>query len=155
MNDDEHRTPGLSIRPVTEADIQAVVDLWGEAGMTTYASADEIVEEVTTKMARDPDLFLVGEVDGVVVATVMGTFDGHRGRIKRLAVGRDHRRVGMGGQLTAELERLFEARGITRIRLEVWAENVGGLAFWEHRGYTLEPDIRYFVHNLDGTSDPC
>ena len=31
--------------------------------MTTYASADEIVEEVTTKMARDLDLFLVGEVE--------------------------------------------------------------------------------------------
>ena len=123
--------------------------------MTTYASADEIVEEVTTKMAREPDLFLVGEVDGVVVAMVMGTFDGHRGRITRLAVRRDHRRVGMGGQLTAELERLFEARGIARIRLEVWAKNVGDMVFWEHRGYTLESDIRHFVHNLGGSSDPC
>ena len=85
----------------------------------------------------------------------MGTWDGHRGRIKRLAVAVTHRRSGLGAEMTDELEKRFVDRGITRLRLEVWADNVGGLSFWEERGYELQPDIRYFVRNLDDSDDLC
>ena len=57
--------------------------------------------------------------------------------------------------MTDELEKRFVDRGITRLRLEVWADNVGGLFFWEERGYELQPDIRYFVRNLDDSDDLC
>ncbi|MBC8195605.1 MAG: GNAT family N-acetyltransferase [Actinobacteria bacterium] len=123
--------------------------------MTSYASSGDIADEITDKLERDPDLFLVGELDGTVVATVMGTWDGHRGRIKRLAVAVTHRRSGLGAEMTDELEKRFVDRGITRLRLEVWADNVGGLSFWEERGYELQPDIRYFVRNLDDSDDLC
>lgn len=123
--------------------------------MTSYASSGDTADEITDKLERDPDLFLVGELDGTVVATVMGTWDGHRGRIKRLAVAVTHRRSGLGAEMTDELEKRFVDRGITRLRLEVWADNVGGLSFWEERGYELQPDIRYFVRNLDDSDDLC
>jgi ribosomal protein S18 acetylase RimI-like enzyme len=145
----------LSIRSVTANDVSAIEALWEEAGMTSYASSGDIAGEITGKLERDPDLFLLGEVDGTVVATVMGTWDGHRGRIKRLVVATTHRRSGLGADLTNELEKRFTEKGITRLRLEVWADNAGGLAFWEARGYELQPDIRYFVRNLDASDDPC
>ncbi|MBL6927518.1 MAG: GNAT family N-acetyltransferase, partial [Acidimicrobiia bacterium] len=135
---------GLSIRSLRAVDVPAVELLWEEAGMTSYASSGDTADEITDKLERDPDLFLVGELDGTVVATVMGTWDGHRGRIKRLAVAVTHRRSGLGAEMTDELEKRFVDRGITRLRLEVWADNVGGLSFWEERGYELQPDIRYF-----------
>jgi len=146
---------GLSIRSLRAADVPAVESLWEDAGMTSYASSGDTADEITDKLERDPDLFLVGELDGTVVATVMGTWDGHRGRIKRLAVATTHRRSGVGAAMTDQLEKRFVDRGITRLRLEVWAYNVGGLSFWEERGYELQPDIRYFVRNLDDSDDPC
>jgi|TARA_B100001971_G_scaffold74269_1_gene68448 ribosomal protein S18 acetylase RimI-like enzyme len=146
---------GLSIRAVKAADLPAVESLWEEAGMTSYASSDDIAGEITSKLERDPELFLVGDLDGTVVATVMGTWDGHRGRIKRLAVTTAHRRGGLGAEMIDELEKRFVETGITKLRLEVWADNVGGLTFWAERGYELQPDIRYFVRNLDDSSDPC
>jgi len=145
----------LSIRSVTTDDVAAVNELWQEAGMALYPSSGDVADEITSKMRRDPDLFLVGELEGKVVATVMGTWDGHRGRIKRLAVAGAHRRSGFGAMVTDELEKRFLARGITKLRLEVWADNVGGLAFWERLGYEHQADIRYFTRNLDDSKDPC
>ncbi len=145
----------LVVRPVTASDVAAVQALWAEAGMADYAPTGDIADEIAIRMERDPDLFLVAELDGSVVATVMGTWDGHRGRIKRLAVAQGHRRSGVGGRLTGDLEKRFLARGITKLRLEVWSHNAGGLAFWEERGWELQPDIRYFVRNLDDSCDPC
>ena len=143
------------IRSVEPADVDGIVALWDEAGMTSYALSGEAAEEITAKLERDPDLFLVAEGDGGVVAAVMGTWDGHRGRIKRLAVRGDLRRSGLGRRMIEELERRFVEQGITRIRLEVWSHNEDGMAFWEGLGYTLEPEIRYFVRNLDDSDDPC
>jgi len=147
--------PGPVIRTIQPADIDAVVALWEEAGMAAYEQSGEAADEITAKLERDPDLFLVAEADGGVVAAVMGTWDGHRGRVKRLAVRDDLRRGGLGRQMVEELERRFLERGIRRIRLEVWGHNEAGLAFWEEQGYRLEPEIRYFVRNLDDSDDPC
>ena len=143
------------IRSIGPADADAVAALWDEAGMTSYTLSGEAADEITAKLERDPDLFLVAEADGGVVAAVMGTWDGHRGRIKRLAVRGDLRRGGLGRRMVVELERRFVERGIRRIRLEVWGHNDAGLAFWEEQGYQLEPEIRYFVRNPDDSDDPC
>ncbi|MBC8365272.1 MAG: GNAT family N-acetyltransferase [Actinobacteria bacterium] len=143
------------IRTIRSADISGVVALWEEAGMAAYELSGDAADEITSKMDRDPDLFIVAEADGGVVAVVMGTWDGHRGRIKRLAVRSDLRRSGLGRRMVEELERRFVDAGIRRIRLEVWSHNEGGLAFWEDLGYRLQPEIRYFVHNLDDSDDPC
>ena len=143
------------IRSIGPADAEAVAALWDEAGMTSYTLSGEVADEITAKLERDPELFLVAEADGGVVAAVMGTWDGHRGRIKRLAVRGDLRRGGLGRRMVEELERRFVEHGIRRIRLEVWGHNEAGLAFWEEQGYQLEPEIRYFVRNLDDSDDPC
>ena len=143
------------IRSIGPADADAVAALWDEAGMTSYTLSGEAADEITAKLERDPDLFLVAEAEGGVVAAVMGTWDGHRGRITRLAVRGDLRRGGLGRRMVVELERRFVERGIRRIRLEVWGHNDAGLAFWEEQGYRLEPEIRYFVRNLDDSDDPC
>ena len=46
-------------------------------------------------MAVQAELFFVAEMDGVVVGTVMGGYDGHRGWIYSLAVWPEFRRRGI------------------------------------------------------------
>jgi len=123
--------------------------------MTSYASSDDIAGEITSKLERDPELFLVGDLDGTVVATVGGDRHGHVGRPQRS----NQTPCGYGSPPSRRTGRRDDRRvvetGITKLRLEVWADNVGGLTFWAERGYELQPDIRYFVRNLDDSSDPC
>lgn len=137
----------LDIRAVTAADVDAVVALWNRGGVGLGQDLDRA--EITVKLDHDGDLFLVGEADGVVVASVMGTYDGHRGRIKRCVVDPATQGSGFGRSLVQELERRFVARGITELRLEVWSDNTGAAAFWDSMGWEHLDAIRYYSRSLE------
>ena len=63
----------LSIRSVTANDVSAIEALWEEAGMTSYALSGDIAGEITGKLERDPDLFLLGEIDGTVLNSLVNS----------------------------------------------------------------------------------
>ena len=135
----------LVIRPVTSADVEPLLALW-QAGGVGGSEADRA--EIVNKLDHDPDLFLVIVDDGEFVASIMGTYDGHRGRIKRAVVDPTRQGQGLGRRVVEALEARFLERGITELRLEVWADNTGGLAFWTEMGWELLPDIRYFQRSI-------
>lgn len=139
--------PGaLTIRTVTADDVDAILALWRKGGVDHDDAADR--SEIVTKLGYDGDLFLLAESQAQIVASVMGTYDGHRGRIKRCVVDPDQHGRGFGRQLVEELERRFAERGITELRLEVWADNTGGLAFWDSLDWEHLSEIRYFTKSL-------
>ena len=139
-------TNGLAFREVTLADVDGVLDLWRRGGVDHDVEQDRA--EIVAKLDYDPDLFILTEADGRVIGSVMGTYDGHRGRIKRCVIDPERQGTGLGRKLVEELERRFLARGITELRLEVWADNEGGLAFWSSMGWEHLEDIRYFTRSL-------
>jgi ribosomal protein S18 acetylase RimI-like enzyme len=135
----------LTVRSVELDDVDNLLALWS-AGGVGGSEADRA--EIVNKLDHDPDLFLVIIDDGEFVASIMGTYDGHRGRIKRAVVDPTRQGQGLGRRVVEELEQRFLARGITELRLEVWADNTGGLAFWTEMGWELLPDIRYFQRSI-------
>ena len=112
-----------------------------EAAARVWASADEMAvpsyDECATKLERDPHLFLVAEDDATsdVVGVVMGTYDGRRGWIFRLAVDPIRRKSGIGRALVHELERRYSEMGVAHIRLLVYELNHSGREFWRRLGY--------------------
>ena len=72
---------------------------------------------------------------------VLGTFDGRRGWILRLAVDPAHRRRGIASRLVGELETRFAALGCPRVNLLVMPDNVEALRFWQALGYLPLPDV--------------
>lgn len=136
----------MEFRAASLADVDALLALWRMGGVDHGAAADR--DEIVNKLGYDGDLFLVAERDGHIIASVMGTYDGHRGRIKRCVVDPAEQGSGLGRKLVTELERRFLARGITELRLEVWADNTGSLAFWNSLGWEHLAEIRYFTKSL-------
>lgn len=124
------------IRQFRWSDFDAVVAVWQAAGLEVVSRA-----ELTAKLARDPELFLVAEHDERVVGVVMGTYDGRRGWILRLAVDPGHRRHGVASGLVTELERRFRHLGCPRVNLLVLPHNAAGLRFWQEMGYLPAPDV--------------
>ena len=137
----------VTIRTATAEDVDAILTLWQRGGVEHDPARDR--DEIVTKLGYDGDLFLVAETsEGDLVGSVMGTYDGHRGRVKRAVVDPACQGSGVARQIMTDLEARFLARGITELRLEVWAENTRAQAFWAHMGWEHLEEIRYYVKSI-------
>lgn len=126
----------MEIRPYQPDDEEAVVWVWEQCGLTRPWNDPR--RDIARKLSQQPELFLVGQLDGEVIATVMAGFDGHRGWVYYLAVSPEHRKKAYGRQLMCEVERLLKARGCPKINLQVRAGNEEIIAFYRSLGYVQD-----------------
>lgn len=129
-------------------DYPVVYRLWDNAGPGVHAGRSDTAKEIEKKLQRDPDLFLIAETDGRIVATVLGGFDGRRGMMYHLAVAQEYRRRGIGAALMAELEGRLRQKGCRRYYLLVTRENEEAMQFYESRGWE-RMDLYAYGKDLD------
>jgi ribosomal protein S18 acetylase RimI-like enzyme len=135
----------LSIRACRLEDIPSVLELWRQADATPGLT--DTADDLRRAVADSPAHVLVAEVGGHVVGSVIGTFDGWRGNIYRLAVHPDHRRRGVARALVAEVEKILARQGARRITALVEKEHPRAMNFWEAVGYGVDERIVRRVHN--------
>ena len=126
----------MQIRAFRESDEEQVVALWHACGLTRPWNDPH--KDIARKLKVNPELFLVGEQDGRVIASAMAGYEGHRGWVNYLAVDPAHRRCGHGARLMREVERLLEAAGCPKVNLQVRAGNGEVLAFYRALGYAQD-----------------
>lgn len=130
----------LTIRPFRDQDEPAVVALWS-AAFSGEAARNDPLAIIRQKQAVQPDLFLVGESDGRIVATVIAGYDGHRGWVYHVAVAADARRTGYGRAMMAAAEDRLRALGCPKLNLQINRSNAAVVAFYEALGYAVEDRI--------------
>ncbi|MGX9417359.1 GNAT family acetyltransferase [Vibrio sp. RC27] len=123
----------MKIREYEIKDRNPVISLWEECGLV--APQNNPGNDIDRKLKVDPDLFLVGVVEGRIVATVMGGYEGHRGWINYLAVSPDAQRNGYGKAIMEAVEQKISNKGCPKINLQVRSTNDHVLAFYEALGY--------------------
>jgi ribosomal protein S18 acetylase RimI-like enzyme len=123
----------MEIRSFSFQDEQAVVALWQKCDLVRPSNDPHM--DIRRKMKVNPELFSVGVIEGKIVATAMGGYEGHRGWINYLAVDSAQRRKGYGRQIMAELEKQLLALGCPKINLQVRAGNDSALSFYDRIGY--------------------
>jgi predicted N-acetyltransferase YhbS len=99
----------MEIRPFHESDQETVIALWKDV-FAYPAPHNEPAKIIRHKLAFQRDLFFVAVLDGAVVGTVMGGYDGHRGWVYSLAVNPDVRRQGIGTALMRHVEQELAKR---------------------------------------------
>jgi len=109
--------------------------LWARCGPGVQFSRSDEPAEIQKKLRRDPDLFLVAEVEGQLVGAVIGGYDGRRGMVYHLAVAPEHRRNGIGVALMRELEARLKDKGCLKCYLLVTRENSTLLGFYRALGW--------------------
>lgn len=87
-------------------------------------------------MKVDRDLFLVGNVNGKIVASVMGGYEGHRSWINYLAVYPKYQRKGYGRLIMEAVERRIKEEGCPRINLQARSTHKDVIEFYQAIGYT-------------------
>ena len=135
----------FSIRACRLEEAEAVLELWRQADATPGVTdtADDLRRAVT----ESPAHVLLAEVEGRVIGSIIGTFDGWRGNIYRLAVHPDHRRQGVARALVVEIERKLVEQGAKRITALVEKEHPWAMNFWEAVGYRVDERIVRRVRN--------
>ena len=128
----------MKIRTYEEQDRNSVIVLWHECGLVV--SQNDPDKDINRKLKVDADLFLVGvETDEVgndiVVASVMGGYEGHRGWINYLAVSPNHQRKGYGQAIMKAVESRIQAKGCPKINLQVRNTNQAVIEFYAALGY--------------------
>ena len=121
------------IRPLRPADIEAVVALWEESGLTRPWNDPR--RDIERARALWPALLLVAADDDAIVGTVMAGYDGHRGWLSYLATSPRNRGEGIGRALVAEAESRLTALGCPKVQLMVRAGNEQVLGFYDALGY--------------------
>ncbi len=129
-----------TIRTYKQQDEQAVIELWTAVfGYPGPHNAPKL--EIDRKLALQPDLLFVADLDGRVIGTVMAGYDGHRGWIYSLAVDENERGQGVGTALVRHAEAALAALGCPKVKLQVLAGNDAALAFYRKLGYSVEPHV--------------
>lgn len=129
----------LRLRSFHADDESAVIALWHECGLVRPWNDPQ--RDITRKLTQQPELFLVGTIDGQVVATAMIGYDGHRGWVYYLAVAQQHRKLAIGRTLMDAAEKRLIALGCPKINLLVRTSNEQVLAFYDRLGYTRDDAV--------------
>ena len=129
----------MDIRAFRPGDEAAVVSLWEECGLTRPWNDPR--KDIARKLMVQPGLFLVGSVDGRLIATVMAGYEGHRGWVNYLAVAPRSRGQGYGRALMERVEQLLLDLGCPKVNIQVRASNAEALGFYRAIGYAQEERV--------------
>ncbi len=139
----------ITIRELTMDDYAALCTLWETAGLPYKPAGRDRQEKIAREIEGPCSVFLAAEEDGKFVGVVLGTHDGRKGWINRLAVLPGHRRKGIATALVNAAEKRFAALGIGIFTCMIEDWNESSLVFFDRLGYVRHDDIIYFSKRLD------
>lgn len=123
----------MIVRAYHSSDQNLVLRLWQSCGLTQ--PQNDPVKDIQRKMSIQPELFLVGVKETILVATVMAGYDGHRGWLNYLAVSTDYRNLGFGNKIVMAAEKRLHRLGCPKINIQVRLSNKQALEFYRRIGY--------------------
>ncbi len=130
----------LAIRDYGSADRATVIALWRACNLVV-AGANDPEADIDFCVGQPNSDILIGERDGVIVATAMVGHDGHRGWIYYLAVAPARQGGGVGRRMVQACEAWLKARGAPKSQLMIRETNVAVEAFYHRLGYRTIPRL--------------
>ena len=129
----------MIVRQFKAQDTDQVVALWQECELTRPWNNPLL--DIERKQQQDDSLFLVGELDNHLIASVMGGYDGHRGWMYYLAVSPKHQRCGYARELISHLEQKLIALGCPKLNLQIRPDNIAVQEFYHEIGFTEDATV--------------
>jgi ribosomal protein S18 acetylase RimI-like enzyme len=151
----------MRIRPFAPADqaaartliLEGLREHWGWLDPSLNPDLDAITASYTTP----GHVFIVAEIERLLVGTGALKIDGDIGQIVRVSVSPQCRRCGIGRALIAALLKIARTRGLTRVWMETnddWRDAIGlylqcGFQEYDHRDGCI-----FMALNLSGNPVP-
>jgi len=139
----------MEIRLLTIDDYDSIISLWKSAALPFKPQGRDKKEMIKEQLEKDPDLF-IGAFEGKeLIAAIIGTDDGRKGWINRLAVSPGYRRLGVALKLIEELEVALRKRKRRIICTLIEDPNEASFTLFKKAGYIKHDDIHYLSKRED------
>jgi len=129
----------MKIRKFNIKETDDIIQIWDKCGL--LHPPNNPVEEMAIKTRFQPDLFLVGEINGKVMATIMLGFEGRRGWINSLCVLPEYQGKGYGSDLMQHGMQILRKLGAPKINLLIRPGNSKVREFYKKLGFEIEEVI--------------
>jgi ribosomal protein S18 acetylase RimI-like enzyme len=127
------------IRTYREDDRNDVIELWLECNLIFPQNNPK--HDIERKLKVNPEWFLVGELEGRVIASCMAGYEGHRGWINHLAILPEYKLQGFATQIMQEPEKKLRKVGCPKINLQVRKSNTDVIEFYKSVGFSKDDVI--------------
>ena len=139
------KNPKIKIRPFKIEDYREVVHLWKLVKLPFKPRGRERFQKIKKEISNKNTTFLIAEMDQKIIGTILGTHDGRKGWINRLAVHPDFRNQRIGSFLLSEAEKQLDRSGIDIIACLIEEDNPESILFFQKAGYQKNKEIIYFT----------
>jgi ribosomal protein S18 acetylase RimI-like enzyme len=133
----------IIIRKFKIKDYQEIIALWDRVKLPYRPGGRDSYDSIKKQIANGTTIFLAAEVEGKLAGCVLGTHDGRKGWINRLAVVPEYRRQNIARRLVAELEGEFEKLGLEVYACVIEGDNTVSQEVFKKLGYEYY-DVRYY-----------
>ncbi|MCP4703765.1 MAG: GNAT family N-acetyltransferase [candidate division Zixibacteria bacterium] len=131
------------IRPLDITDYKEMTRLWQISGLPYRANGRDSSEAMAVEFKRMETCFL-GMFDGdKMIGTIIGSSDGRKGWINRLAIDPDYRGQKLASRLIKECEDFLHDLGLEVIACLIEDVNTPSLSAFEKSGYKISDEILY------------
>lgn len=133
----------VSIQFLSEANIPEMIQLWISAGLSIQRQGREHPESLRKQLNDDHLFFLGAFTDNKIVGVVIGSHDGRKGWINRLAVLPEFRGEGIARRLIHQCEKEFLCRDIGISTILIEPGNRDSMELFRLEGYEQVVDMAY------------
>jgi len=145
MKSSHKNSSDIVIREFCIEDYDALITLWNDAQLEYKPKGRDRRDKIESELERGNAIFLVAEIDGKLAGSILGTHDGRKGWINRLAVAPEFRKQGIARRLVSEVEEMFSELGIEIMACLIEDWNTKSMQVFEKLGYKKHSDIIYFT----------
>ncbi|HEY3420512.1 MAG TPA: GNAT family N-acetyltransferase [Methanomassiliicoccales archaeon] len=139
----------FEVRKAVKEDYDIIIALWTNAGLHHKPYGRDSRENLEREMT-DPEVdFLVALEGNHIIGSIIGTNDGRKGWVNRLAVDLDHRGMGIAEDLVEMMEDRFRSRSLKIFSCLINAENGPSRSLFERIGYDRHPEVLYYSKKID------
>ncbi len=129
----------MDILPFTDEYRASTIQLWQECQL--IRPWNDPRKDIDRKLATGRELFLIGLIDGRLVASLMGGYEGHRGWMNYLAVAPSYRGHGYARALVESLETRLLGIGCPKLSLQIRDNNTDVIEFYRHLGFETDAAV--------------
>ncbi len=124
-------------------DFDEVIGVWELSSLSYRPRGRDTRDSIQAQMKEDPGMFLCARAGDRMVGTIMGSSDGRKGYINRLAVIPEYRGKGIAKALIMAIEDHLNSLGLRIITVLIEDASKESMSLFRSRGYHFHEDIHY------------